>query len=93
MILVIGNITDSGDLANTKVAFKSCTPFKACRTEINDVFNNEADNIYIAVHMYNLIEYSDNHSDISGSLWQFKRNEIDDNANMNTTGSSSFKYK
>ena len=43
--------------------------------------------------MYNLIEYSDNHSDISGSLWQFKRNEINDNANMNTTGSSSFKYK
>ena len=92
MILVTGNITDSGDLANTKVAFKSCTPFKACRTN-KWCFNNEADNIYIVVHMYNLIEYSDNHSDISGSLWQFKRNEIDDNANMNTTGSSSFKYK
>ena len=93
MILVTENITGSGDLANTKVAFKSCTPFKACRTEINDVFNIEADNIQIVVHMYNLIEYSDNHSDISGSLWQFKRNEINDNANMNTTGSSSFKYK
>ena len=25
--------------------------------------------------MYNLIEYSDNHSDTSGSLWQFKRDE------------------
>ena len=37
MILVTGNITGSGDLANTKVAFKGCTPFKACRTEINDV--------------------------------------------------------
>ena len=93
MILVTGNLTGSGDLANTKVTFKRCTPFKACRTEINDVFNNEADNIYIAMHMYNLIEYSDNYSDISGSLWQFKRNEIDDNANLNTTGSSSFKYK
>ena len=25
--------------------------------------------------MYNLIEYSDNYSDTSGSLWQFKRGE------------------
>ena len=25
--------------------------------------------------MYNLIEYGDNYSDISGSLWQFKRDE------------------
>ena len=25
--------------------------------------------------MYNLIEYSDNYSDMSGSLWQFKRDE------------------
>ena len=27
--------------------------------------------------MYNLIEYSDNYSDTSGSLWQFKRDEIE----------------
>ena len=26
--------------------------------------------------MYNLIEYSDNYSDTSGSLWNFKRDEI-----------------
>ena len=25
--------------------------------------------------MYNLIEYGDNYSDTSGSLWQFKRDE------------------
>ena len=26
--------------------------------------------------MYNLIEYNDNYSDNSGSLWNFKRDEI-----------------
>ena len=26
--------------------------------------------------MYNLIEYSNNYSDTSGSLWQFKRDEV-----------------
>ena len=30
-------------------------------------------NINIAMPMYNLTEYSDNYSDKSGSLWQFKR--------------------
>ena len=42
------------------------------------------------MHMYNLIECSDNYFDISGSLWHFKRDEMDNNANVNTTASSSF---
>ena len=44
--------------------------------------------------MYNLIEYSDSYSDTSGSLWQFKRDEIINNANVtNDNNASSFKYK
>ena len=41
--------------------------------QINDVFIDEATHIYIAMPMYNLIESSDNYSDTSGSLWQFKK--------------------
>ena len=43
--------------------------------------------------MYNLIEYSDNYSDTSGSLWQFKRDEITNNADVGNDNVSSFKYK
>ena len=44
--------------------------------------------------MYNLIEYSDNYSDTSGSLWNFKRDEITNNANVtNDDNAPSFKYK
>ena len=32
--------------------------------------------------MCNLIEHSDNYSDTLGSLWQFKRYEIINNANV-----------
>ena len=32
--------------------------------------------------MYNLIEYSDNYSDTSGSLWQFERDEMEGNVNL-----------
>ena len=44
--------------------------------------------------MYSLIEYSDNYSDSSGSLWGFKKDEIIDNANVtNDDNAPSFKYK
>ena len=44
--------------------------------------------------MYNLIEYSGNYSDTSGSLWQFKRDEIINNADVtNDNNAPSFKYK
>ena len=32
--------------------------------------------------IYNLTEYSDNYSDTSGSLWQFKIDKIDENVNL-----------
>ena len=44
--------------------------------------------------MYNLIEYSNHYSDISGSLWGFRRDEIVDHANVtNDDNATSFKYK
>ena len=43
--------------------------------------------------MYNLIEYSDNYSDTSGSLWQFKRDEIEGIVDLAVNNSSSYKYK
>ena len=42
--------------------------------------------------MYNLIEYSDNYSDTSSSLWQFKRDEMNNNADVtNDDNALSFK--
>ena len=48
-----------------------CCPFTNCISKIN---NNQIDNaeyIDIVMPMYNLIEYSDNYSKTSGSLWQY----------------------
>ena len=39
--------------------------------------------------MYNLIEYSDNYAKTSGSLWQYYK----DDPNNNLADSESFKYK
>ena len=46
--------------------------------------------------MYNLVEYSDNHCDTSGTLWQFKRDELSMdviNPNITIVNSTLFKYK
>ena len=61
---------------------------------MNDTFADEADFTRIATPMYNLIEYRDNCSDTSGSLWGFKRDEITINANFtNNNDAPSIKYK
>ena len=92
-ILVTGYITISTN-KDTHIAFKICALFSTCKTEINDVFTDEANHVYIVMPMYNLIEYSDDYSDTSGSLWQSKRDEVPaDNANLTVAYSQSFKYK
>ena len=97
-ILVAGDITAGGGDANTKVAFKNCALFTKCMTHINDEHVDTTDNLNIVLPMYNLIKYSDNYSDTSGSLWQFKRDESPvTNAgnpdNVSVDNSSSFKYQ
>ena len=57
----VANIT-----ADTNIAFKNCAPFTTCVTHIND---EHAENLDIIMPMYNLIEYSDNYNDSSGSLY------------------------
>ena len=50
--------------------------------------------IFILQPMCNLIEYSDNCSDTSGSLWQFKKDEVpNNNVDLTVDNSQSFKYK
>ena len=80
------------DLRKENVAFKTCAPFTRCVT------HEAAENLEIIMPMYNLIEYSDNYSDSSGSLYQFKRDESPMNndgnpLNVALNNLSSFKYK
>ena len=78
---------------NTNAAFKNCA---SCVTHINDEHIDTAENLDITMPMCNLIEYIDNYSGTSGSLWQFKRDEShitnDGNpGNVTTDNSLSFK--
>ena len=90
-------ITGAGDNAAARqaderdkgVAFKNCAPFTNCISEINNTQIDNCKDIDIVMSMYNLIEYSDNYAKTSGSLWQYYRDESNDNL----ADSESFKSK
>ena len=48
---------------------KTCAPFTDCISKINNTQVDKAKDNDIVIPMYNLIEYSDNYSKTSGSLW------------------------
>ena len=108
-ILVKGNISVNNTAAagatanntNKKVIFKNCAPFTNCISKINNTEIDNAKDNDVVMPMYNLIEYSDNYSKTSGSLWQYCKeipavnndgNIVDFNG-ANATDSFNFKTK
>ena len=108
-ILIKGNITVNNTAAegaaanntNKKVIIKSRVPFTDCISKINNTQVDNAKDIDIVMPMYNLIEYSDNYSKTSGSLWQYCKDipavnnngDIVDFNGANATDSFNFKTK
>ena len=93
-----GGIKVEDIVADTNVVFKDCSPFTRCVSHINDENIESAETLDIIMRVYNVIEYSDNYADSSGSLYQFKRDESPINnarnpLNVALDNSSCFKYK
>ena len=61
------------------VTFKNCAPFVKCISRINNTEIDNAKDIDIVMPMYTLIEYSNNYSKTSGSLWQYYKDDLNDN--------------
>ena len=61
------------------VAFKNCAPFTTCKSDINNAEIDYCQDTDIIMPVYNLIEYSNNYAKTSGSLWQYYRDEPNDN--------------
>ena len=85
---------------NKRVIFKNCAQFTNCISETNNAQVDDAHDIVAVMPMYNLIEYGDNYSKISGSLWQYYRDKpaLGNNGNIidslnDNNNSISFKFK
>ena len=96
-IRVLGN--HPRDRQNRPVILKNNAPFISCITRINDELIEDADDLDVVMPMYNLLEYSKNYRKTIGSSYNYYRDELDDDAdlnnhpNNNVVSSSAFKYK
>ena len=64
---------------NKKLIFKNNAPFRSCILKINNTFINNAEDLDIVMPMYNLLEYTNNYSMKSGSLWNYYKDEANNN--------------
>ena len=69
--------------------FKNCAPFPDCISEINNAQTDNVKYIDVVMPKYNLIECGNNYLKTLGSLWQYYRDEPNDNI----ANSESFKFK
>ena len=93
-ILVRADIIIVGD-NGSQVALKNCTPFIKCITKIDRTTIDDAGDLDLAMPIYNLLEYSSNYSDTTGSLPSYskeKANNFNDNIAY-TYAFKSFEYK
>ena len=87
------------DKRNRPVILKNNAPFVSCITRINSELIEDADDLDIVMPMYNLSEYSKNYRKTIGSLYNYYRDELSDDADDNNFGnikvvnSNTFKYK
>ena len=74
--------------ANKSLVFKNNTSFISCISKVNNTFVDNAEDINLIMPMYNLLEYSDNYYMTSGKLWNYYRDDVNDDQNENNDSSN-----
>ena len=78
---------------------KNNAPFISCISKINNELTEDAEDLDIVMPMYNLLEYSKNYRKTIGSLYNYYRDKLSDDAdhdnfgNIKVVNSEAFKYK
>ena len=103
-IVVTGKITvtNRNNFAyDEKLAFKNNAPFISCVSKVNNTLIHDTENLDVVIPLYNLVKYSKNYRKITGSLWNYYRDEPNsgfnnnnrDRINYSIKDSDSFNYK
>ena len=80
------------------MVFKNNASFINCITEVNGIKIDNAEDLNVVMPMYNLLEYSKNYKNTTGSLWNYYRDEAnsstdDNNITHSILNSKAFDYK
>ena len=87
------------DRKNRPLILKNNAQFISCITKVNNEFIENADDLDIVMPMHNLLEHSKNYRKTIGSLYDYYRDELSDDAdnynfdNTKVVNSEAFKYK
>ena len=87
------------DKRNRPLILENNASFVSCITRINGELIEDADDLDIVMSMYNLLEYSKNFRKNIGSLYNYYRDELSDDAddnnfdNIKVVNLNTFKYK
>ena len=80
---VNNNANNIRDIKNRPVILKNNAPFVSCITRINGELIEDANDLDIVIPMYNVLEYSKNYRKTIGSLYNYYRDELSDDADDN----------
>ena len=93
------NVNNIRDKRKRPLILKNNAPFVSCITRINGELTEDVDDLDIVIPMYNLLEFSKNYRKTIGSLYNYYRDELSDDAddndfdNIKVVNSNTFKYK
>ena len=96
---VNNNASNVRDKKNRPLILKNNAPFVSCITRINAELIEDANDLDIVIPVYNLLEYSKNYRKTIGSLYNYYRDELSDDAddnnfdNIKVVNSNTFNYK
>ena len=96
---VINDANNIRDKRNRPLILKNNVRFVSCITRINGELIEDVNDLDIVIPMYNLLEYSKNYRKTIGSLYNYYRDELSDDAddnnfdNIKVVNSNTFKYK
>ena len=96
---VNNNADNIRDKRNRPLILKNNALFVSCVTRINGELIEDTDDLDIVIPTYNLLEYSKNYRKTIGSLYNYYRDELSDDAddnnfeNIKVVNSNTFKYK
>ena len=86
-IVAKGTVTVTGknnkSRKNRLLAFKNIGPFISCISKTNNTLIYNAEDLDVAMPMYNLIEYNKNYRKTTGSSCNYYRDELTDDRNNN----------
>ena len=86
-IVVNGRIsvrgTNDASKRYKKLDFKNNAPFRSYISKINNTFIDNAEDLDIVMPINNLLEYIDNYSMASESLWNYYKDEVNDDESEN----------